>query len=371
SESSDDDELNAGAFNAIYRLKDNANPEIDSLLADSAVSEASEMYLRYLKVSVLPVLKVRLLELRNRITTEGSVVPTSDSWIRYSVVQLIDNFSRVFAAINLSPDSSRDMRIEAIINGTRTVKPSRCQKVPFTQEQLRKLPRKLQNSVMQQTADRDLSANTHTFMLFIGELAALESGILDRQTRLRLETVAARAAVTTDILSSDSDLILSETEEETEEDASSSEEILSGFEKSRTSMSDELPGVMIRMPCVLQDVFRDLLLNSRKYSDPSTIKGVITNVNMLGGGSELLIIVQDEGIGFADEGELQDAIKVFNKADRPEVKNRRSFGKGFGLTKAYYIVNQCNGTFKVETVKGGRQTGTRMEIRVPLPETVF
>ncbi|GIQ86135.1 hypothetical protein KIPB_007930, partial [Kipferlia bialata] len=149
--SDDTDELNAGAFKAIYRVTDDdasASDEgidgdllvvssTDSIGSLTSALAASRMYLRYLKVSVMPVLKVRLLELQNRVAKGGDVVPPMDSWIRYSVVQLIDNFSRVLAAINLSPDSSRDMRIEAIINGSKTVRASRCQRVPFTAEQMR------------------------------------------------------------------------------------------------------------------------------------------------------------------------------------------------------------------------------------------
>ncbi|GIQ83512.1 hypothetical protein KIPB_004851 [Kipferlia bialata] len=230
---------------------------------------------------------------------------------------------------------------------------------------MRRLPKRLQQSVLQQTESADLASHTHTFMLYIGDLAASESGMLDRPTRLMLESAVSRPPADLDILSSDSDLIVESSEEMT----MSSEEILSGFERSGRSSCDEssLPGVSVKMPCVLQDVFRDLMLNSRKYSEASTIKGLITNVPLSGGSEELLILVEDEGIGFKDEGELQDAIKMYHTSDRPEVQNRRSFGKGFGLTKAYYTVKQYNGTFKVNTLRGGKNHGTRMEIRIPLP----
>lgn len=115
----------------------------------------------------------------------------------------------------------------------------------------------------------------------------------------------------------------------------------------------------IPMPPVFQDVMRDILANARKYTRPGgEIKG-----GLFCDGKELRYVVTDTGCGIPNE-EIESVVKFGHRA-----QNTLDFptrGGGFGLTKAYYVTRRYNGRMWIES-KTGPESGTRVEIRIPLP----
>jgi len=111
------------------------------------------------------------------------------------------------------------------------------------------------------------------------------------------------------------------------------------------------------MPPILQDVFRDLLANSRKYTPPGG--------EIIGGlakrGDSLRIVVEDTGIGIP-AGELDRVVEFGYRASN--ARGRRTQGDGFGLTKAYEVTRQLGGRFLIRSELG---QGTRVQISIPVP----
>lgn len=96
-------------------------------------------------------------------------------------------------------------------------------------------------------------------------------------------------------------------------------------------------------PLIISDVIRDLVANSRKYSDPgSTIHIQISHIDQ--GGIELK--VTDEGMGIP-ENEIMDVVKFQQRATN--VKEIQTMGKGYGLTKAYHICKIFHGKFVIQS----------------------
>jgi len=118
-------------------------------------------------------------------------------------------------------------------------------------------------------------------------------------------------------------------------------------------------GSTIPMPPVFEDVMRDILANARKYTRPGgEIKG-----GLFCDGKELRYVVTDTGCGIPAE-EIDSVVKFGHRA-----QNALDFptrGGGFGLTKAYYVTRRYNGRMWIES-KTGTNSGTRIEIRIPLP----
>lgn len=116
----------------------------------------------------------------------------------------------------------------------------------------------------------------------------------------------------------------------------------------------------IFMPPVIQDVVRDLAANSRKYTEP----GGTLAIRMTQTARELEFEVRDTGIGIpADE-----IPGIFGFGHRgSNVQNRRTMGGGFGLTKAYYVVQMFGGRMWMES-QTGEDSGTSILCRLPLPE---
>ncbi|KAJ4454670.1 putative ATP-binding protein [Paratrimastix pyriformis] len=116
-------------------------------------------------------------------------------------------------------------------------------------------------------------------------------------------------------------------------------------------------GRSIRLPPVMQDCFRDLLMNARKYSLPgTTIRGLMANT-----GEELVIRVEDQGIGIEPD-EVEQIIQFGFRGSN--AIGRRTMGGGFGLTKAYYFTKLLGGTFTITT---GLGMGSIFEIRIRCP----
>lgn len=98
----------------------------------------------------------------------------------------------------------------------------------------------------------------------------------------------------------------------------------------------------ILAPLVLNDVIRDLVANSRKYSSPGTEIRVELEQTSEG----LTIQVSDQGIGIPP-GEIQRVVEFGYRATNS--LGNRTHGGGFGLSKAYVITKRFNGRFLIES----------------------
>lgn len=120
-------------------------------------------------------------------------------------------------------------------------------------------------------------------------------------------------------------------------------------------------GDRIEMPAVFQDVMRDLIANSRKYTPPG---GRIT-AGLHGSEDDLRFVVLDTGVGIPAE-EIERVV-LFGERGR-NVIDRPTKGGGFGLTKALHVTQRSGGRMWIDSpVEGDR--GTRVEIRIPRPRT--
>lgn len=119
-------------------------------------------------------------------------------------------------------------------------------------------------------------------------------------------------------------------------------------------------GDVIHMPAVFQDVMRDLLANARKYTQPG---GTIT-AGLHGSGTELRFVVSDTGRGIPP-GEIQNVVEFGRRGSNTQ--DRPTRGAGIGLTKAYYVTRRFGGRMFIHST-GVEGRGTRIEIRLPLPE---
>ena len=124
---------------------------------------------------------------------------------------------------------------------------------------------------------------------------------------------------------------------------------------------ESVDGPMITMPLVLQDVFRDLIANARKY----TPVGGVINAGLLDDGQALRLVVEDTGRGIPAE-ELPRVVEYGYRASN--AADVRGMGGGFGLTKAYAVTRQHGGRMWIRSVVG---VGTRVTIHLPRPHAVL
>lgn len=111
------------------------------------------------------------------------------------------------------------------------------------------------------------------------------------------------------------------------------------------------------MPPVMQDVFRDLIANARKYTPPG---GQIT-AGLVEHEGELRLVVEDTGCGIpADELERVVEFGYRGRLTREHATK----GGGFGLTKAYVITRRLGGRMWLDSEEG---KGTRVKIHIPVP----
>lgn len=111
----------------------------------------------------------------------------------------------------------------------------------------------------------------------------------------------------------------------------------------------------IHLPKVMTDVFRDLLLNARKYTQ---IGGEISG-RIRDNGRQVTIRIRDNGLGIPED-ELK---KVANFGYRgTNVINRRTNGGGFGLTKAFLMCRKYSGSMWIESEVG---KGTIINLTIP------
>ncbi|MCO5251914.1 MAG: ATP-binding protein [Candidatus Kapabacteria bacterium] len=114
-------------------------------------------------------------------------------------------------------------------------------------------------------------------------------------------------------------------------------------------------GKILHMPSIMQDVFRDLIANARKYTEP----GGKIRAHLINDGVNLTIEVEDTGIGIPDE-EIDLVVDFGYRADN--VLHIQTRGGGFGLTKAYHITKRNNGRFWIDSKIG---QGTLVKIEIP------
>lgn len=116
-------------------------------------------------------------------------------------------------------------------------------------------------------------------------------------------------------------------------------------------------GSTITMPAVLQDVFRDLIANARKYTEP----GGTIQAGLADDGQVLRLAVEDTGRGIPAR-EVPRVVEMGYRASN--VGDRPTMGGGFGLTKAYWVTSRFGGTMRI---RSGRNRGTRVVLTIPRP----
>ncbi|MFA6545729.1 MAG: sensor histidine kinase [Limisphaerales bacterium] len=120
---------------------------------------------------------------------------------------------------------------------------------------------------------------------------------------------------------------------------------------------ESVDGAFINMPPVLQDVFRDLIANARKYTAP----GGQISAGLVDNGQELRMVVEDTGCGIPTK-EVEQVVDFGYRASN--VRDKATRGGGFGLTKAYSTACKLGGTMWITSTLG---KGTRVALHIPRP----
>lgn len=113
------------------------------------------------------------------------------------------------------------------------------------------------------------------------------------------------------------------------------------------------------MPYLLLDCLVDLVMNSRKYSKPSTIRASIFNSE-----NNFYMIVCDSGCGMSEE----KTVPTFSSQEKvmgarsPGVF-AREFGNGSGMAKLKMLVGFYGGIVNISSVEHG---GTKIIVKVPM-----
>ena len=112
---------------------------------------------------------------------------------------------------------------------------------------------------------------------------------------------------------------------------------------------------LIRMPLLVKDVLRDLIANARKYTDPggNILSGIYQDEE------HLWIVVEDNGRGIPEDS-IESVVNFGMRA--ANVLHKKSYGGGFGLTKAYFITKQFGGRMWIESEENSY---TRVTLRIP------
>src|SRR6056297_290554 len=115
-------------------------------------------------------------------------------------------------------------------------------------------------------------------------------------------------------------------------------------------------GEYIYMPLLVKDVLRDLISNARKYTDPggNILLGVCQDEEYL------RIVVEDNGRGIQEES-IESVVDFGVRANNS--LSKKSYGGGFGLTKAYYITKKFGGRMWIESELN---YFTRIKVLIPL-----
>lgn len=116
----------------------------------------------------------------------------------------------------------------------------------------------------------------------------------------------------------------------------------------------------IRMPGLLRDVIRDLAANARKFTSP----GGIVTIGVTNHGGCVDLVVVDNGRGIP-ASEIPAVVHFGERGSN--VFDVRTYGGGFGLTKAFLVAKRFGGRFWIASQLG---VGTRIRISIPMPQTV-
>jgi signal transduction histidine kinase len=103
------------------------------------------------------------------------------------------------------------------------------------------------------------------------------------------------------------------------------------------------------------DSIRDILANARKYSKPGRWFGL----TILQVQQQIFVRISDNGCGIP-EHEVEKVLQFGYRASN--VTQRRTFGGGYGLTKAAYYTKQSGGTIDIQSKLG---VGTTVTLSVP------
>jgi signal transduction histidine kinase len=116
-------------------------------------------------------------------------------------------------------------------------------------------------------------------------------------------------------------------------------------------------GHAIAAPPILIDVLRDLIANARKYTPPGgRIRATLSESS-----SRLNLTVEDTGRGIP-ETELERVVQFGERGSN--VKDVRTMGGGFGLTKAFVVTRDYQGRFWIGSQQGA---GTKVRLELPVP----
>ncbi|MCC7377527.1 MAG: ATP-binding protein [Verrucomicrobiales bacterium] len=116
-------------------------------------------------------------------------------------------------------------------------------------------------------------------------------------------------------------------------------------------------GNAIAAPPILVDVMRDLIANARKYTQPGgRIRATLSESS-----SRLNLTVEDSGRGIP-ESDLQRVVEFGERGSN--VKDVRTMGGGFGLTKAFIVTRDYLGRFWLGSQQGA---GTKVRLEIPVP----
>lgn len=111
----------------------------------------------------------------------------------------------------------------------------------------------------------------------------------------------------------------------------------------------------IYMPIVFRDVIRDLTANAKKYTP---IGGMII-AGLSQDDKSLRFAIEDNGIGIPED-ELSKVVEFKYRATN--ASSIKTFGNGFGLTKAYLVTKELGGKMYI---KSSPNNGTRIIIEIP------
>ena len=124
------------------------------------------------------------------------------------------------------------------------------------------------------------------------------------------------------------------------------------------SLEIEVKGLIngsIYLPSLLNDSFRDLTANARKYTLPGghIVSKLIEHEN------KLILTVADNGRGIP-ESEIPRVVEYGYRASNTSEGETK--GGGFGLTKAYYACKRFSGKMWIESEVG---VGTTVTMELP------
>jgi signal transduction histidine kinase len=77
------------------------------------------------------------------------------------------------------------------------------------------------------------------------------------------------------------------------------------------------------------------------------------------------LVVEDSGLGIPAD-EISKVVEFGYRASNSKSPSTR--GGGFGLSKAYYLTKIFGGKMFIDSPVPGRNNGTKISIRLPLPK---